>query len=159
MTEKSDSDEWYTRKDLYLEICRMVKITPRLDVAATDRYHLCKYYFTKEDDALIKEWLIKACTKKTGIWMNPPNKQCAAFMTKALQQWKKHNINIICLIPSATISRRYFKEIWDTFRLSEGLLIDIIPIPRPNFLYKGQEGKGSARNDYMVVVFKKQHHV
>ncbi len=134
----------------------MVRITPKLDVSATDRYHLGQYYFTKEDNALEQEWLIKAGTKKTGVWMNPPNSKCKDFVLKALEQWKKHNINIIALIPSATISRRYFKEIWDTFRLSEGLLIDIIPIPRPNFLYKGQENVGSARNDYMVVLFKKR---
>lgn len=155
MTEKEKHDEWYTKKELYREICKMFNITPKLDVAATNAYHLCEFYFTKEDNALNHEWLIFE-TNKTGVWMNPPLLKGATkkFINKACQQWIKHNINIICLVPAGVISRKYFKPIWKLFK--RGYFVDIEPIGRPQFLDHGKENGSQARNDYIVLVFKKR---
>ena len=133
---KSKSDEWWTPDDLFKEICEMVKIKPECDYAATKENRKCEFFM---DDSLNSEWVYDG-------WLNPPNSMTKQFMDKALDEWTSNNINIICLIPSACISRRYFQPIWQTFHISHDL-IDIIPIPRPDFWFEGKKEKGSARND------------
>lgn len=153
----SESDEWYYPKLEYIKLCKKYKINPKLDVAATNKYHLCQYYFTKKDDALKQEWLIKAGTKKTGAWVNPPLRKgmTKAFILKAHEQWSRHNINILMIVPAGVISRQYFQPIWKLFK--DGM-IELDPIsPRPRFLFKGEKTKYSARNDYISLFFKKRN--
>ncbi|NIT99632.1 MAG: hypothetical protein GWN01_01410 [Nitrosopumilaceae archaeon] len=156
MTEKSESNEWYLPKSLFIKYCKLVNLRPKPDVAATKKYHLCEYYFTEEDDALKQEWLIKAGTKKTGIWVNPPLKRMMTkkFVNKACQQWIKHNLNILMIIPTGVISRKYFRNIWKLFK--RGYFVDIIPIDRPHFIHNGEIGD-QARNDYILLVFRKRY--
>lgn len=153
-SEISLSSEHYTPKDLYIKLCAEEKITPRLDVAATDNYHLCQYYFTKEDDALKQEWLIKSGTKKTGIWCNPPNPLTQKFIEKADEQWFKYNLNILMLIPiNATVTRNGQKYIWNN------PFVKIRPVlPTPRFIFNGVQQQ-SARNRYCLVRWNKRNNI
>ncbi len=150
-SEISLSDEHYTPKELAWSLFKKYKITPKLDVAATHDYHLCQYYFTKEDDALKQEWLIKAGTKKTGVFCNPPNSLTQKFIVKAHEQWKKYNINILLLIPiNSTVTKNGEKYIWNEES------VEIHPVlPTPRFIHNGIQMK-NARNRYCVVIFRKQ---
>lgn len=160
-TEQSLSDEWHTPKDLYKYICRLTGLNPRLDVAATASNSRCKYYFTKKDNALKQEWLIKAGTKKTGVWCNPPGKYVQKMVNKATQQWIEKNLNILMLIPANTITNREFEGVWTLFQNG---YVDIIPLfgIRPKFLLEGEvvlDKKGKpqgARNGFIVLVFRKR---
>ena len=154
-TKQSNSEEWHTPKALFKMCCILADIRPKLDVAATSRNHFCQYYFTKEDDALKKDWLIKAGTKKTGIWCNAPGKQVQKFVNRATQQWLDHNLNIIMLIPVNTITNGGFENVWNLF---QNRYIDIIPLfgIRPKFLLEGKEQKWQSRNGYILLVFRKR---
>lgn len=158
-----NKDEWYTPKELYLYICKFLKLTPKLDVCATKDYHLCEYFFTKEDDALKRDWLIKAGTKKTSVWCNPPGSQIQEFIDKAHEQWIKHDINIIMLIPTNSISNKGFEKIWNTFLNYTNIQIYPLFGVRPRFL-DGRENpskpkvpKLGSRNGYIVLVFRKSN--
>jgi len=151
-SDKSKSDEHYTPKSLYRKLCILANLTPRLDVAATIRYHLCKYFFTKEDDALKQEWLIKAGTKKTGIFCNPPQSKASKFITKAAEQYNKHNLNIMMLIPiHSTITKAGIQHIWNDSN------VEMYPVyPTPKFIFNGEISKFSSRNRYCLCVWRKK---
>lgn len=150
-SETSKSDEFYTPKSLAISLFKKYKINPKLDVCATHRYHLCRYYFTKEDDALKQEWLIKAGTKKTGVFVQPPNSLTQKFIAKASEQYYRYNLNIIMLIPiNSTVTKNGVKYLWEDSN------VEIYPvIPTPRFIYNGVQQK-NARNRYCVVLFRKK---
>jgi hypothetical protein len=100
-------DEWYTKKELYDELCNRYVIYPNRDVCAVDSHHLCELYWTKKDNALTKQW-------HDDSWMNPPllKGMTKQFVLKAYEQWQVNNINILAIVPSGVISRhRLQKEI------------------------------------------------
>lgn len=147
LTKKSGSNEWYYPRSEYIKLCEKHEIYPIIDVAATKKYHLCADYFTKKDDALTKEWLDTS-------WMNPPlgKGMTKKFITKAYEQWWKHNIDILAIVPTGVISRQYFKPLWSNFMQKKGIII--YPMDRPKFMYEGKKVEESARNDYITLVFK-----
>ncbi len=149
MTNKSNSNEWYYPEIEFVKLCYKHEIYPILDVAATKKYHLCDKYFTKKDDALTKEWLDDS-------WMNPPlgKGMTMKFIVKAYEQWKKHSIDILAIVPAGVISRQYFKPLWSDFISNKGIIV--YPMDRPKFLYHGKKIEESARNDYITLVFKNE---
>jgi len=140
-------DEWYSQRDWYINLCNRYDVFPVLDVAAAKEYHLCNRYFTKEDDALTKEW-------DEDFWMNPPllKGNTKKFVLYAYEQHKKHNVNGLCVVPSGIISRKWFRVMWELFRSG---LYDLDPIDRPTFLNRGVLGQQS-RNDYIILVFRRR---
>jgi hypothetical protein len=147
--EKEKHDEWYTTKKLYDELCTRYVIYPKLDVSAAKDHHMCNRYFTKEDDALTKQWV-------SDFWMNPPllGGKTKKFTLYAREQWNKWNVNGLCIIPAGVISRQWFRPIWDEFMIDKNPFID--PIKRPTFLEYGNEVDNQARNDYIALVFRKR---
>lgn len=144
MTDKSKSDEWWTPQELFEKYCEIAGIIPLVDFAAKRENAKCHNFLS---DSLQSNWVHDG-------WLNPPNSLLKLFVDKAWKEWKKNNINIICLVPTGIISRRYFRPIWDDF--VTGSYIDIIPIDRPYFLYEGEKQKFSARNDYILLIFRRR---
>jgi len=146
---KKDSDEWGTPDDLYKEICIMTGTKPRLDVAANAVNTRCDFYFA---DSLTQDWLIE--DHHYDVWCNAPGKLISKFVKKAVDQWIRHSINIVMLVPVNTITNKSFQIVWDLFLNDK---IDIIPLfgTRPHFLWNNQKSEYGSRNGYIVVHFKK----
>ena len=163
MTLLSDSNDWWTEDHLYKELIKWAKVNPLIDAAASKENTKCDFYFSKEDDALTQEWIIPRAfpfVNYADIWLNPPlgKGMTKKFVLKAIEQYKKYNMNILMLLPAGVIPRAYFQPIWDNFayHYTVDRPVEIKPIiPRPKFLYKGEKAKWSARNDYIAVLLKK----
>ena len=155
MTEASDSNEWWYPDEDYRDLCDQFKIIPMIDVAANAKNSKCLVHF---EDALDIGWNVKNqyTNRIMDLWMNPPlgKGMTEKFVRKAYNEWIRHGMGILSILPAGVISRKYFKQIWDSFKLGED--VDIEPIrPRPKFLLEGKKTKWSARNDYITVHFKR----
>ncbi len=63
------------------------------DVCASDVNHKLPNYWTKEDDAMSKEW-------RGNCWMNPPfDRNLGKWVRKAHEESKKHTGTKVCLVP------------------------------------------------------------
>jgi len=89
------NDEYGTPLTLLYQACQTYDVHPKLDVAASRINHVCDRYFTKQDDALTKEW-------DEDFFLNPPYSQVEIFIKYAYQQYKKHNVTGLILTYSKT---------------------------------------------------------
>ena len=89
----SKTDLWATPQDFYDRVNAIFEFD--LDVCATPENAKCNRFYTKEDDALTKEW--------TGTcWMNPPyGREIGAWMKKAYES-SKSGATVVCLVPART---------------------------------------------------------
>ena len=79
-----------------------------LDAAANDQNHKVPFYFTKDDDALSKDWKheLKIATFTNGftsscVWINPPYGKgyIKKFMDKCIQE-KEKGVTSVLLVPA-----------------------------------------------------------
>jgi site-specific DNA-methyltransferase (adenine-specific) len=141
-SEASLSDEWETPNDLFVGLSTLYKVDVLLDVCATEDNTKCVNFFSKKDDALKKPWLYDA-------WCNPPHSQTSDFVRKAYVEWKEHNINIMLIIPTNTMSSNY----WHQYIESNA---EYHPIKgRIHFLQNGERSPFPSRNAYVCVIFRK----
>ena len=152
-TELSLSDDWETPQKLFDYLCEKYKITPEYDVAATDDNSKCMYLISKEDqDGLTHEWNIQSDIQfpnYADVWCNPPHSKNEEFVKRAYDQWVKHNINIMMILPANAMCTNYAENWIEPFA-------EYHPINRRfcKFLYKGEK-KDSSRNGYFVVIWRK----
>lgn len=93
----SKSEDWATPDDLYNTLDDIFGF--ELDVAASHENAKCPRYFTKEDDALTKDW---DCST---AFCNPPyGSKIAGFMQKAYEESQK-GTTVVCLVPARTDTR------------------------------------------------------
>ncbi len=72
-----------------------------LDAAASKENALCTCYYTEENNALELDW-----AGFGNVFCNPPyGRQLSKFVEKAYQQWEKHNVTSVLLIPARTDTR------------------------------------------------------
>ena len=138
-SELSLSDEWETPDELYEHLCYKYNIFPEWDVACNDNNYKCNAGLL---DALNQEW--------TGdSWCNPPHSKTEEFVRRAVTQWKKHNINILMIIPANSMCTNYAEDCIQPHA-------EYHPINRKfcKFLMNGKE-KDSSRNGYFVVIWRK----
>ena len=159
LTKGKSSDEWWLPQKEARKLEEQFDLRIELDVACKLENALFGWglYHDKGYDALKNEWILEypdGRHRTTDVWCNPPLSKTKDFVLRALQQWKKHDINILMLIPSGVISRKYFRDIWYEHVAGDGR-IEVHPIDRPKFSENGKESKWSARNDYMVLLFKR----
>lgn len=155
---KVKNNNWWTPIWLYIQLCLIYKIKPRLDVAADKFNHKCDKYFTKEDDALTRDWLYEhddGTVEIVDVWCNPPNggRLLGDFIRKAYEQHTKWGMRIMMIIPTNTMSSNAF---WDCIEnpKDNGELIFYKPIwKRIEFLDEGKQPEFGARNAYLVVIF------
>jgi len=106
VVHSSDSDEWCTPKDLFLELSQ--RYGPfDLDAAASKENTLCKEYYTKEDSALDYPWFGR-------VWCNPPYSLWQKFVEKA---WVE-NAHLRCesatlLLPARTDTKAFHTYIYN----------------------------------------------
>ena len=83
-------DEYGSPQDLVLEACNRYKINIKIDYAGSDKLHVVDRYYTKQDNALTKEWTEDG-------YLNAPYSLQYLFMKHAWEQHKKHKINLLIL--------------------------------------------------------------
>ena len=91
----SSSSEWATPQEFFDKIDKKFKFT--LDCCATPVSAKCDNYFTKDDEALTKDWAGHT------VWMNPPyGREIKDWIRKAYNESRKDNTAVVCLLPSRT---------------------------------------------------------
>ncbi|MEK6878396.1 MAG: phage N-6-adenine-methyltransferase [Nanoarchaeota archaeon] len=99
----SASDEWETPIHVFNQLNEEFQFD--LDAAATDQNFKCKNYFTKENDALSKNW----SQYGPNVFCNPPyGRLIGKFVAKAFRE-AENCCTVILLIP-ARVDTSYFYE-------------------------------------------------
>lgn len=160
-SKSSQSDEWWTPHDLYWELCDKYNFYPEIDVAATEANSLCRYFFTKKDNALKRDW-IKG-KKKRKCWNNPPAKEQGKFITQAYQQYRDLKIKTMQIVPLNVQSSKAFQVVQKAIEKGEKIMVRPID-GRRVFLYKGKKSVTIKRkkqkitssiNGYCVIIYGK----
>lgn len=120
----SKSDEWATPQETFdaldLEFCF------EIDLAATPDNTKCGMWFTKEMDALSRDWAAHADRG----WLNPPYSRglCAKFIAKAAAERRKGFLTVM-LLPARTDTKAFHAHIYDaeTWQAREGVEIRFLP--------------------------------
>jgi phage N-6-adenine-methyltransferase len=132
----SNSEEWGTPQELFNRLNKEFNFT--LDICASKENAKCPKYYTKEEDALKKEW-------GGVIWMNPPyGRQIGNWVKKAKEASQQGKATVVCLLPARTDTAWWHDYAMkaNEIRLIRGRL-------------KFGDGKGSAPFPSAIVVFKK----
>lgn len=155
----SRSDEYATIKELFKKLCIKYKIFPTLDVCATKENKKCKhYYFIKEKNPATGRY--RKTNRKNGLnlpwleswWCNPPQTEAQEFIIKSHQENKLHNSPGIMIIPAnSTVTRAGAKLLWNKRNPRMYPLL-----PSPKFIYNGNLTEETARNRYVIVVWRKR---
>lgn len=149
-TKESRSDEWWTDQKLYNELCKKYDFYPEIDVAATEANRLCKFYFSKEENALTRNW--KIGKKKRKCWLNPPNKIIRLFIEKAYEQFASFGIKTMMIVPlNVQSSCSWWTNVQIPMERGEKILVRPIH-KRRKFLFKGTD-RGTSINGYCVIIF------
>jgi len=157
-SKTSQSDEWWTPHDLFWELCDKYNFYPEIDVAATEANSLCRYFFTKKDNALKRDW-IKG-RKKRKCWNNPPAKEQGKFIAQAYQQYRDLRIKTMQIVPLNVQSSKAFQDNVQK-AVERGEKIMVRPIDKRRvFLWRGRKktkGKKitSSINGYCVIIYGK----
>lgn len=134
-------DEFETPPELFCELLRKYDFKPILDAAATKENRKCLMYFSKEDNALEQDW-------KYATWVNHPHSLHEQFVQKAYQEWQKHNVTIMMIIPANCGRTTY----WHKY--IEGIAYYSMIKGSITFLKNGKPTKDSSRNAYCVVIWR-----
>lgn len=140
----NNEDEYETPSKYYNELIYHYNVRPKLDVAATRENRKCLEFFDKKADGLRYRWLVD-------VWCNPPHTRTEDFVRKALREWQDHNIDIMMIIPTNTMSARFWHECIEGYT-------EYHPIEgRIKFLQHGKPSKQSSRNAYVCVIWRKRN--
>lgn len=89
-TAQRDSDSWYTPQR-YLDSARVVLGAIALDPFSSARANEtvgARSYYTEQDNALTRDWIIDGPEQHKTVWMNPPyGRAMTAACTKFIEQW------------------------------------------------------------------------
>jgi len=141
-----DNTEWETDREFFKKLNKKFNFT--LDCCATSKNKKCKKYFSKKDNALIKDW-------KGRVFMNPPySRNINVWIHKAYLEIKKGNADVVvCLIPVRTDSQWFYKYsrfaqiVYLAGRLSFGINKGPSPFGSMMLIFRRNwEGRGTFKN-------------
>ena len=102
---KSKSEEYETPKEIFEPLQKEFDI--QLDVCATKENNKCDKFFTKEEDALTKDW-------DKNFWMNPPfSRNLKKWIQKAYEESQK-GVTGVSILPVRSNTLWWHKYIIDT---------------------------------------------
>ena len=100
----SKTPEWETPQYLFDKLNEEFSFD--LDVCATKENAKCEKYYTKEDNAWIKEWGERN-------WMNPPyGRDIGVWVRKAFMNAKKNKKLTVALLPARTDTKWFHDYIY-----------------------------------------------
>lgn len=144
-TPEVEKDLWQTPRDLFNVLNREFDF--QLDSCASKENTLCKYFFSEENSALENEWnkpdWFSISTEIKSVFINPPYSQTQAFINRAAQQAKLHNLTVVALV-NANTDVNWFSNAVSTaneVRLITGRISFVKPDGTKG---KGQNSKGQA---------------
>ena len=139
----SKDEKWGTPDNVFDHFDEIYQFN--FDAAASKENAKCKSYFTKQDDALSKNWYRKG----RRIWLNPPySKNMGAWIEKAAEESKKGCL-VACLIFARTDTKW-----WHDVIMKHAWKIHFIK-GRIKFLSsKDGQSKSAAPAPSCLVVFK-----
>lgn len=104
----SAKDDWATPVELFDKIKACLKETEWHDVCASEDNTKCKTFWTKEDDALSKEW----DNPDIIYWMNPPyGRSISKWVKKAKESAIKYGSTVACLLPCRTDTKWFHEDV------------------------------------------------
>jgi len=142
----SESDEWETPSEIFYWLIHKYKFNPTLDVCATNKNSMLDNFFTKEDDALTKQW-----DKQN--WCNTPNSRPnkELFTKYAHEQFVNFGNETLMILPIDSLCTKYARE----FILEPNYYFEPIT-GRIQFLYDGDVTEfGNSKKGYASVFFGK----
>ncbi len=158
----SITNEWGTPPDLFKWLDNQKHFS--WDLAASDENHLCKRYYSLNNDALSSDW-----AKDIGVgghgFLNPPyGRAIGKFLSKAFEESRK-GIYITCLIPARTDTKyfhsfcRFGKVSFIKGRLKfvghyDNYVSTLAPAPFPSALVQFGLGIG-PQTEFLEQVWKK----
>lgn len=101
LLKKSSFQNWGTPRWLFRELDR--EFSFKLDAAASKDNALCKNFFTKEDNALERDWFSFG-----SVFCNPPYNNMMAWVKKAYLESLRGSL-VVMVVPGNT-STRWFHE-------------------------------------------------
>jgi len=102
---RSETIEYSTPRALFDPLAVEFRLTR--DVCANHANAKLPAYWTKDDDALTKEWTDNS-------WMNPPfNRDLSKWVKKAHGETKKHENTVVCLIPVRSNTKWWRETVCD----------------------------------------------
>lgn len=146
-------DEFETPPKVYEYLCKRFKVWPKIDVAATKENRKCEFYFTKEHNALERDWVIPITDEMIynyDVWSNHPHTLHAEFVEKAHQQWTRFNITIMMILPANCMRTRYWHDYIEDVTEYHAIPGSI------RFLKDGKPTKDTSRNAYVCVIWRKR---
>lgn len=173
--QRSSIDDHYnTPDDLFYALIDHYDIIPELD-PFTETWiendtiksnSKCIYSLTEEDNAFESEWLLPDGKRPTGVWINDPHSLHKETLVKCLEQWRKHDLDILFIIPANTCRPSYWYENVQKY-LNHGLIVEpLIDWSKPedkrngyiNFQKGTEKTKYNSRNGYLIIRYysKKQ---
>ncbi|MDT2842647.1 phage N-6-adenine-methyltransferase [Vagococcus lutrae] len=142
----SNKQDWETPQWLFDELNDEFNF--ELDAMATEQNAKCDIFFTKEDDALKKDW-----SQYNSIFINPPYQSSVqnAVLKKAYETNKNYGNTIVLLIPARTDTARWHEHIFGKaeIRFLKGRL---------KFEVDGIEYKDAATFPSAIVIYRKGGH-
>jgi phage N-6-adenine-methyltransferase len=138
-----DEDEYETPSELYNKLCFLYGVKPALDVAADSINRKCLDYYDRQKDGLSFRWT-------SDVWCNPPHTKTGAFVRKAYNEWSANNINIMMIIPTNTMSSKFWHHCIENIAETHAIL------GRIRFRQFGRLAPSSARNAYVCVIWRKR---
>lgn len=136
---KKVNNNWSTPQDLFSLLDMEFHFD--LDACASSWNAKCKKYYSKDDDALSKDWPWGA-----NVWMNPPYGNFAGkFLKHAYKQSQERSCTVVCLIPTNT-ETKWFQDY---------CLNGELRFVRGRVHFKNKAGKiGRPRFSLAVVIFR-----
>lgn len=164
--KRSVDDEFDTEERIYYPLCNHFDIVCELDVFTNEweedgqkkTNSKCIYNFTIEDNALEVEWLLPDGKKPTGVWWNDPHSLHKETLEKSLEQWQRHDLDILGILPGNTVRPPFFYENVMKY-LHKGIEIEpVIDWDNPSenggymrFEKRGEATKHISVNGYLAI--------
>ncbi|MDP8173662.1 phage N-6-adenine-methyltransferase [Pasteurella skyensis] len=121
-----------------------------LDATASELNAKCKFFFTKEQNALKKDWfkILNSIWHKQTVWCNPPYSKPLPFVEKAIEEAEKGVVTVMLLNTDNSTK-------WFNLCVQHAAKIVFVTEQRITFLNPetGEEAKSGGKRPSMYVLF------